>query len=224
MMKPIKTVRNLKAEAYRIIRESISTGHFPPGAPLKESELARELGVSRTPVREALNQLSKEGLVQFISGRGAFVHRWSRDEVVEVLLIREVLEGLAARLAAVQLTPADIEVLKGYMFDFRHGQLDYAVADKRFHEHIVNACGVARLVGLIRNLYDSIQMANMLRITFLVPGRVMESINEHDQLIEAFGKRDGDLAERLAREHFQHTRSFYLQFLGGETPSPAVHR
>lgn len=213
-MKQIRTVRNLKEAVYQRLRENIANGSLSPGSSLKEADLVRDLGVSRTPIREALNLLWKEGLVEFVPGKGAFVKRWNRTEIIEVLLIREVLEGLAARLAAQKLTPRDLEQLSDYMDAYRRGQMDYAAADRRFHEHIVNASGVSRLTDLIHNLYDSLQMANMLRLMFMMPSRVEDSMAEHARIIEAFRRGDEDSAEMLAREHFRQTKAFYLKLVG----------
>src|SRR4030042_3962325 len=98
-MRRIKTVRDLKSEVYKIIKEGIINREFLPGTQLKESDLVRKLGVSRTPIREALNQLSKEGIIEIFPRKGAFVKKCSREEVIEILILREVLEGVAARLA-----------------------------------------------------------------------------------------------------------------------------
>lgn len=213
-MKRIKTVRNLRGEVYKIIRQGISDGSLAPGTQLKESELVKNLGVSRTPIREALNQLSKEGLIEIVTGRGAFVKRWTKDQVIEILYIREVLESLAARLAARQFTETGVFQLEEYMAHYRDGKIDYAQADKLFHDYIVNASGMDRLVDMINNLYDSIQMANTLRIIFMFPGRIEESMAEHGQLIEAFKSGDEDTAEKVARDHFQQTRKYYIRLAG----------
>ena len=218
-VKRIKTVRNLKNEVYNILREGIANGSLPPGAPLKEADLVREIGVSRTPIREALNQLSRDGLVELGSRRGASVKSWTREEVLEILLIREALESLATRLAARNLTPEDIDRLNGYMESYRQDRSDYARADRQFHEHIVQASGMDRLVVLIRNLYDSIQMANMLRIIFLIPGRIEESMEEHNGIIEAFRNGDEKAAESCARKHFQQTQAYYMRMIGEDENS-----
>lgn len=211
-MRRIKTVRNLRAEVHKIIRESIADGSLVPGAQLKESELVKDLGVSRTPIREALNQLASEGLIEIVPGLGTFVKRWTREEVLEILLIREALEGLAARCAVAHFTDKDIDQLQGYMNDYRRGLIDYAQADKRFHDHIIHASGMPQLIGLIHSLYDSLQMANMLRVIFIYPGRVEESVSEHEAMIESFRSGDGDAAEQSTREHFRQTRAYYRKF------------
>ncbi len=113
-MKRIPTVKNIKLEVYKIIREGIVKSEIPRGAQLKESDLVKKLGVSRTPIREALNQLSKEGIIEIYPRKGAFVKRWTKEEVIEILLIRYVLEGLAVRLATRNLDAISTRKLKGY--------------------------------------------------------------------------------------------------------------
>ncbi len=220
-MKKIKTVRDLRGEVYRILREGIANRTLPPGTRLIETELVEELGVSRTPIREALNQLSKEGMVEIIPRRGTFVKRWSLAEVIEILLLREVLEGLAARLATSRMTEEEIDRLARYMDDYEQGKLDYTEADKRFHEDIVEACGMPRLIELIRNIYDSLQMMDFLSSSFRSKKRIRESVAEHRRVIEALRTGDKDLVERAMRDNFQQTQRYYQRLLEEEAQGPA---
>ena len=206
-MRKIKTVRNLRSEVYKIIKEGITSQRLLAGAPLKELDLSRQLGVSRTPIREALNQLSKEGIVDFYPRKGAFVRHWTKEGVTEVLILREVLEGLAARLATQKLSEESIQRLKGYFESFKGKSSEYGQLDEKFHNEVIQASGSARLIDLIKNLHDNLQMLNMRAVSFASPQRIRESLEEHMKIIRAFEAREGDLAEKLAREHFQRTRS-----------------
>lgn len=210
-MKKIKTVKNLREAVYQTIKQGIAERTLLPGTQLKESDLVEKLGVSRTPIRDALNQLHRDGMVELVPHKGAYVKNWTREEVVEILILREVLEGLAARLAAERLTDKDIRRLEQYFEDYAAGLVDYAQADERFHADLIRACGSTRLVGLIRNLSDNLQMLDMRRVNFSFPGRIKESLAEHRRIIEAFKAGDGELAEKRAREHFQRTRSHYVR-------------
>jgi DNA-binding GntR family transcriptional regulator len=174
---------------------------------LKETELAQELAVSRTPIREALSQLSKEGLVEIIPRRGAFVKRWTKQEALEVLVLREALEGLAGKLASARITNEEIDVLETLTAEYEIGSLEYAEADKRFHEGIVNACGMERLKELIWNLYDSLQMRKILAFSFHDKERIRESVEEHRRIIQALRERDEDAVERAIKDNFRKTRS-----------------
>ena len=208
-LKRIKTVRDLKAEVYKNIKEAIVSRSLPPGSQLKESDLVEKLGVSRTPIREALNQLSKDGIVEIYPRKGAFVKNCSKEEVVEILILREVMEGLAARLATNRLSEESIQKLESFFAQYKDGSIDYAQADELFHSMIIQACGSTRLVGLINNLKDSLQMLDMRAVSFRFPERITESLAEHMEIIEAFRKRNEILAETLTRKNFQQSRFHY---------------
>ncbi len=212
-MRRIKTVRDLKSEVYKIIKEGITGREFLPGVQLKETDLVQRLGVSRTPIREALNQLSKEGIIEIFPRKGAFVKDCSKEEVIEILILREVLEGAAARLATFQMNDERIRRLEGFFKEYQEGSIDYAQADEKFHSEIIHASESARLIGLVNNLKDNLQMLDMRVVSFRYPERIKESMAEHLKIIEAFSARDAALAETLTREHFQHTRVCYEQHL-----------
>jgi len=218
-MKKIRTVKDLKGEVYKILRQAIADGTLAPGARLKETELVETLDVSRTPIREALNQLSKDGFVEIIPRKGTFVKLWTLEEALEILLLREVLEGLAARLATPRLSEDEVDRLAGYLDDYEGGGLEYVEADRRFHQEIVQACGMKRLVELIQTLSLSFQVRTALTASFNSPERIRESIAEHRRIIEAIRTRDEDLVERVTRENFRRTRDFYARF---EQQSPAL--
>ena len=208
-MRRIKTVRDLKGEAYKIIKEAIITQQLPPGSQLKESDLVEKLGVSRTPIREALNQLFREGIIDIYPRQGAFVRKWTAEDVLEVLMLREVVEGLSARLAVNHLQEESIKVLEGYFKQYESGIIGYAEADQRFNIDIILASGSSRVIALTNGLRDTLQMMNMRAVTFRYPERIKDSLVEHGKIIEAFRSRDGMLAEQLIREHFRQTRLYY---------------
>ena len=212
-MRRIKTVRDLKSEVHKIIKEGILSREFLPGTQLKESDLVRKLGVSRTPIREALNQLSKEGIIEIFPRKGAFVKNCTKEEVIEILILREVLEGVAARLATSLINEEFIRKLEVVFEEYRKGSIDYAEADETFHSEIIQAPGSARLLSLVNNLKDSLQMLDMRAASFRYPERIKESLAEHLGIIKAFRAKDAALAERLTREHFQHTRVYYEKHL-----------
>jgi len=208
-MKRIRTVPNIKLEVYKIIREGIARGRIQRGTQLKESDLVDKLGVSRTPIREALNQLSKEGIVEIYPRKGAFVKNWTKQEVIEILLIREVLEGLAVRLATKNLDEKSIKKLQGYFENYRNKFGSYAKADEQFHNDIINSSGSNQLISLINNLHDTVQMSEMRKVSFRSPERIKDSMTEHLKIIKAIREGNDKLAEGLAREHFRHTRVYY---------------
>jgi DNA-binding GntR family transcriptional regulator len=214
-MKKIRTVRDLKGEVYRIIKEGIVSRKIPPGTQLREGYLVQKLGVSRTPIREALNQLSKEGIVETFPRKGAVVKTWTRDEVMEILVLRGVLEGVAARLAAKRLDQKSIAKLQDYFKRYRKGAIDYIEADENFHRDILEASSSKRLIALVNHLEDSLAMMDMRAVIFRFPERIRESLREHQKIIDALETGDEDLAEQLVREHFRGTRSYYESHLSG---------
>ena len=207
-MRKIQTVRDLKGEVYKILRNGIVNGDLAPGTRLKETDLVSDLAVSRTPIREALNQLSKEGLVEIIPRKGTFVKQWNKEEAQEILLIREALESLAARLATGRMSEKQIDRLKEYMDSYERGETGYTEADRMFHGDIVQACGMNRLIDMIRNLYDTLRMNKIMGASFESAERIRESMTEHQNIIQALRERDGEKVERLMRLNFQHTRGF----------------
>jgi len=217
-MRRIKTVRDLKSEVYKIIKGEIIHRELLPGTQLKESDLVEKLGVSRTPIREALNQLSKEGIIEIFPRKGAFVRNCSKEEVTEILILREVLEGAAARLATLQMNEGRVKKLEALFKHYRRGSIGYAEADEEFHSEIIRASRSTRLVELVSNLKDSLQMLDMRAVSFRYPERIKESLSEHFKIIEAFRARDMALAEKLTREHFQHTRFYYERHLESGQP------
>lgn len=194
-----------------MLREGITTGVLEPGRQLKENDLVAALAVSRTPIREALNQLSKEGLVEIIPRRGAFVRLWSKKEALEILLIREALEGFAGRLASSKMTPQAIDALEKLMSDYEKDGLEYVEADKHFHEGIINACGIDRLRELILNVYDSLQLRKILALSFDDEERIRQSIAEHLRIVSALRTGNEDRVEQAMRDHFRKTRFFVEQ-------------
>jgi DNA-binding GntR family transcriptional regulator len=162
------------------------------------------------------NQLSKEGIVEIYPRKGAFVKNCSKEEVIEILILREVLEGLAARLATKQLSEDSIRKLEYCFEQYKRGSIDYPQADELFHSMIIQACGNGRLVGLINNLKDSLQMLDMRTVSFRFPERIKVSLVEHMEIIKAFREEDEALAETLTRRNFQNSRLHYESHLGAE--------
>src|SRR5512147_1509818 len=133
---------SLGSQAYQELKRIILQRQVPPGAKLNEGELARALGISRTPIREAINRLEKEGLVKIIPQRGAYVVQFTEKDVYELFLIRENLEGLAAYLAATKVSEKDLAKLEsaveGFSEPFDEKEIKrYAREDFKFHQAIV---------------------------------------------------------------------------------------
>lgn len=205
---------SLHERVYDEIKKSVIKGEIPPGSKIIEENIAKTLGVSRTPIREALKRLAQDGLVEITPRKGAFVIQLSKEIVKEILEIREALEGMAARLAALNMTDEILEKMKK-AFEGSEERIkrrdfsNYSIIDVEFHQLLFKASNNQRLLQIINNLYDCIQMLRLKSV--ILPGRIERSLNEHLSIIEALEKRDPDIAEKMAREHIQNVKIDVLQ-------------
>jgi DNA-binding GntR family transcriptional regulator len=197
----------LATKAYLKMREAILSGKHLPGEALYEVHIAERFGMSRTPVREALNVLAREGFVDALPGRGFLVPRWSHQDVRELYELRESLEGFATACAAKNITPVEIEQLEKLHDDYVKAT-DWEKLVKlgdTFHNKIVEYGRNKRLTKILDSLKAQISMTRVSQLRD-IQGRRDESEREHRAILDAIVKRDGDLAERNAR---QHIRSSY---------------
>lgn len=206
----------IREQVYEKIRQAIVEGRIKPGERLKERRLAAQLGVSRTPIREAIRMLELEGLVAHLPRVGVVVSRVSDEEVLEVYRIRAVLEGLTARMAAERILPEQlkklIQVFESIQEHAKVGDLEkLEISHQEFNDLIYRAAGSQRLYSMLTGLVDSI--TRYTRVGYSHPGRIEEATREHRQLVEALKMRDGALAERLAREHIDNSRRAYFNEL-----------
>lgn len=213
---------NLPTRAYEVIKRKIVNGEITPGTKLQEDRLAEELGISRTPVREALSRLAQEGLVEIIPRRGRYVVDLSLPDIIHLLEIREALEGMAARLATANITREALARMRAY-FEGRGKEIrrkdfeGYLQADMDFHDLLMKTSGNERLVQLMSTLYDHIQMLRLRSV--VLPGRAEASLREHLSIIEALEKEDPDLAEERVREHIRNVKADVIKALKGGTSS-----
>jgi DNA-binding GntR family transcriptional regulator len=194
---------------YGSLRDAISDGRIAGGERVREEEVARNLGVSRTPVREALQRLQQRGILILGPGRGLVVAQLSHEQVVELYAMREILEGSAARFAAMQATPAEIATLYQLQEELRTADDDmlHITLNRRFHQAIYEAAHNRYLIQTLESLNDS--FALLRSSTFRLPHRTRNSDEERHCIIAAIEKRDPELAEKEAREHIvqaQRTR------------------
>ena len=218
---------SLGSRAYQELRRIILEGQVGPGKKLNEGELAKALGISRTPIREAINRLEKEGLVETFPQRGAFVIQFTEKDVYELFLIRENLEGLAARLAAEKITPSSLAKLEacveGFKEPFQEKDIQrYSREDFRFHQTIVLLSDARRLMKLVSLLLDHIRMFRLT--TRGVPDRMKASLADHRRIIEAMRQKNPEEAERRMRQHLQRVRDGVMEniqyfFQDGGKPS-----
>jgi DNA-binding GntR family transcriptional regulator len=203
----LDTATSFAKEAYAALKRAITAMDIydtPHEIRLDERRLSEGLGVSRTPIREAMTLLEQEGFVRTRPRRGIFVVRKTKREIVEMITVMASLESMAARLAAERATDAEIAQLHELMDAFRNGndgaRLDeYSDANLSFHQAIIKMSGCALLAEMTENLF--IHMRAIRKITIHQENRAARSIVDHLAIIEAIERRDPVLAERLAREH-----------------------
>ncbi|HIE13478.1 MAG TPA: GntR family transcriptional regulator [Desulfotomaculum sp.] len=221
---PVKldSYKPLREVVFESLREAIIAGMLKPGERLMEVQVAEELGVSRTPVREAIRKLELEGLVVMLPRRGAYIAGISVKDIADVFEVRAALEALAASLAAERITDAELEDLERSLVEITKvsdtGEIGTIVArDTNFHDIIYRASRNSRLIQIISNLQDQIQRFRMA--TLSRPGRTREAVEEHKKIVEAISDRNGELAAQLAREHIENAESSLLSSLK-ESVSP----
>jgi DNA-binding GntR family transcriptional regulator len=191
------------------IRSAILSGELKPGAKLTEQDLAAEYELSRTPIREAIRQLEVERLVSRVPFVGVTVTQLRPQEVIELLEIREVLEGLVARLATRNMDSVQLQRLKKSLQQLAASArrndvaayLDQALAFRRV---LVECCGSATLSEQVLAIENRLRLTGSR--TALLPGRMEAAIEEHQKLLDAIARGDAEGAERLNRERIRHIR------------------
>lgn len=215
---PIKleNYKPLRELVFESLREAIITGKLSPGERLMEIQMAEEMGVSRTPVREAIRKLELEGLVVMIPRKGAYVAGLSLKDIADVFEIRGALEGLAAELAAERITEEELEGLERYLVkiseETESGDLSKVVeTDTDFHSLIYSASRNQRLTQIINNLREQIQRFRKTSLSY--PGRMKVAVEEHRKIVEAISARNGELARNLAHEHIENAENSMMNMI-----------
>lgn len=208
LQKEIADRYSLRGRVYNTIRDRILSGDYHENEELKENTIATELGVSRTPVREALRKLELEGLVNIIPNKGAYVTGITKKDIHDIYMIRSYLEGLCAKLACENITNAQIEALEEilYLTDFhaRRSHFDQIVElDNKFHDLLYKASGSKILNHVLSDFHQYVERVR--KITLSRPYRAEKSSKEHAAIVEALKKRDEQFAETLAHEHMMNT-------------------
>ena len=208
--------RRLVDDATRALREAILNGRLPAGARLRQTDLAAQLQISRTPIREALGRLRQEGLISLLPGGGVRVPLLDLEEAVELYDLREVLDGLAARLAARRGSPAALAKIEKALARMaqcleRRNPNQWFGAHVAFHDEIFRAGGHARLQGLAGVVRLSIRHFHPLLLK--TEGRLEEAYREHRRIFEAIAAHDAEAAEREARAHIQNAKEIVLKVM-----------
>lgn len=201
--------QSLSDKVEDVLIEAIERGELPPGSRIREASIARQLGISRGPLREALSRLAGRKLVEYTPNLGMRVVVTSNEDIREIFQIREVLEGAATRLATEKMTDSDLKELSDLLERHQRGQelqdgsaYYQRAGDLDFHFRIAKASGNGRLVDLLcRDLYHFLRIHRFRASSS--PGRAAIAFDEHKAIVAAMIARDADLAETLMRRHIR---------------------
>ena len=232
---PRKALEPIRLDAYRPLRDvvcealraAIQSGELPPGERLMEIPLAEELGVSRTPIREAIRKLEQEGFVVMIPRRGTYVADITLKDINQVFEIRSSLEELAASLASERITPDELEELERHLVsinDYMESRdFDKIVAaDIAFHEVLYSASRNDRLIEIIHNLRE--QTFRFRSVSMNQPGRLAKTWEEHRLLVEALADHNPQQARRIARIHMEHSEQALLSGMQDKAIAQSVEK
>ena len=207
MVAPLDDTSTFADRAYRALRDvivSLDVYQSQGDVRLDERRLAQDLGISRTPVREAMAQLEREGFVRSIPRRGVYVVRKTKREVIEMITAWAALESMAARLITRHASDQEIASLRAMFTTFADGQIDakldeYSEVNIRFHQAIIKMSENKVLIDLAENLFTHMRMIRRKAIG--EDDRANRSIRDHVNIIEALERRETERAEALVREH-----------------------
>ena len=211
-------VRPGQSDAYSLILEAIDVGVYKPGDRLVESELAERFGVSRTPIREALQRLETQSLL-VRDGRSLIVASLDHNQLAELYVVRGELEGLAARLAARHATDEEVQVLRDMVAADRSlikAPESMSRANRRFHKQIHLASHNRYLVQQLDLVHRS--MALLAVTSLAAEGRGDATVAEHDEIVEAIARRDGEAAYVALKAHISKAFATRLKIDAGERP------
>jgi DNA-binding GntR family transcriptional regulator len=205
--------------AYRYIRSAIQNGQLKPGERLREVELAESIGLSRTPIREALARLESEGLVIHDATRGILVAELDYSMVTELYYMREVLEGTAARLTAQHASEVEISILEDLCRQYEDALDDeakLAVSNRQFHDTLYRCSHNRYLVNMLTVLHDALSLLGST--TLGSPERAAETLKEHEAVVTAIRERNADAAEQALRNHIRSAQKLRMKrlFASGE--------
>ncbi|MBB6309982.1 DNA-binding GntR family transcriptional regulator [Xanthobacter tagetidis] len=206
-VEPLEAATSLRMLAYEALKRAITEMDIYGSAKefrLDERQLSEDLGVSRTPIREAMTVLEQEGFVRSVPRRGIFVVRKTKREILDLIVVWAALESMAARLAAAAATEAEITGLRRLFNDFKEETAaeqvnEYSKANIAFHQAILRMGGCRLIVDMTGNLF--LHMRAIREVSIRQENRFEISMREHTAIIDALEARDADRAERLVREH-----------------------
>jgi len=214
---------SLSTRVFEQLEESILSGRIKPGESLIELKLSEQLGVSRTPVREAIRMLEQKGLVQIIPNKGAVVLGISEKDLEDIYTIRMYIEGLASRLAAANITDEQILELSELVdlqefYSLKQSTSHIKDLDSRFHEKIYEYSNNRTLQHTLSDLHHMV--VRYRQLSFAAEGRAEKAIEEHRQILQALARHDQDAAEKLTVQHISNAKDNLLQVVKAQKSLP----
>ncbi len=203
-------------EVLNALRERIVNQDIPPGAKLREQDLAQEFKVPRTRIREVFGALEQRGLINRIPNRGAVVARLDLSQVFDLYDVREVLEGLCARLATANTPPESWQELLDYFTGplaehAAKGEFDaFLTGYERFRRRLLETANNPLLAQMLDSIYEKTQV--LIRRIIILPDRAKTGLREHIAVLEAMRRGDAEMAEKLRRENMRSAKSWLLRY------------
>ena len=221
-LQPLSASVSLRERAYAALKQAIMDADIYAHRDeirLDERQLSQALGVSRTPIREAMSLLEQEGFLRTVPRRGVFIVRKTKKQIIEMIEMWAALESMAARLATINASDEDIRSLRHMFDEFLNSAPaehinEYSDANIAFHQAIIRLSGSDLMEKMIENLFVHVRAIRQMTIS--QHDRAARSIIDHMQIIEALEHRDTELAERLVREHSLNLAAYvdkYCDFL-----------
>jgi DNA-binding GntR family transcriptional regulator len=207
LAKTAQDPRPLAVRVYESVRDSIVTGQIEPNTQLVQEQVAEALGVSRTPVRDALLRLAHEGLVTRISGGGYLVNDLAEQDIHDIFEVRQSLESLAVRLSFGRHTPGQLTLLRALVDEMAERAADpdapWFELNRDFHVALIAPCGNQALISMLGELWNKPVNRLITRQYVSDPGHIHRMVGEHRALVEAAASTDADIMNALALEHLQ---------------------
>ncbi|MFT5727339.1 MAG: DNA-binding GntR family transcriptional regulator [Desulforhopalus sp.] len=208
--------------AYGALRHSILSFNLQQETVYNEMSVSQELGLSRTPVREALLRLSSEGLVTFLPRKGFIVTSYTQNEIEEVFELRLILESVVIRKIAAKISQDNIDKLREYIVlqqraaseDDYHG---FMLSDRAFHKTFFELAGNSKLIEIMNNFQDICHMAGMCYLK--IDGLYGRSIHDHQEILKSLEKRDADKAEAAITNHINQVKAAVIKTINSESES-----
>lgn len=211
---PVEKPLTLREQIVDFIKDAVVTGHLKPGERVPEQQIAENFGISRTPIREAFRQLESEGFITVTPRKGAVVSPITDKDVREFYEIKSLLEGFAAKTACSKLAPKDIKKLESLNLQMekcaeKNDVKGFFRLDNQFHDIFLSGCGNEKLCNLVNHL---VQQFERFRVTSLsLPGRMEDSVKQHNEIIEAFKEGNQSLVETLVRANAERGRDVLVE-------------